>query len=340
MYQSVSDARSPQNKQQKKSSPSSKSQAVLQQISQSSNGHNSSLNSYEASNNSSIKRTESEVNLTTPALYSFFDESDISNDENINVNSELISQLDFITGAPIKSNPERKKGKSFSFPQTHHQGQNPISSPLSIKKIFKLVGFYISRFAILFLVGIAYTAFANNIHDNHFLTPQFLTHPLTLSSYSTLSLPIWLFAGLEGIVLGSLLPIFDYLIGQQFTTSNLDGKAGNDFSSILRASCAFLGIGYGIRKIDWTSSIQAALSWALLNPCLWFIIDGTFSGLVFCGVISSAFTFFIGQIDRENFTLLNGEEIWVVYVWICSFFFCGLIIFGNLGRLLFKSNKN
>ena len=99
--------------------------------------------------------------------------------------------------------------------------------------------------------------------------------------------------------------------------------------SILRIVNAMLGVAFGIRKLDWSSSLQAASVWGLLNIIMWLFFDGTIS-LLFESLISS-----IGIIIScySEFDY-NSREI-SQFLYFEDFYFLGFLIFGKLGRYLF-----
>ncbi|OBA21572.1 hypothetical protein METBIDRAFT_32073 [Metschnikowia bicuspidata var. bicuspidata NRRL YB-4993] len=111
-------------------------------------------------------------------------------------------------------------------------------------------------------------------------------------------------------------------------------RRANLTSDLVRSLIAFLGISYAIRNMQWKSSLQMALTWSLLNPGLWLILDGTLNG--FMGSIAVAFggSAVIYAQSGSQFTG-DSESLFSIFLFIASFFFCGVIIFGKLGRFLF-----
>ncbi|ANB15552.1 Nsg2p [Sugiyamaella lignohabitans] len=186
------------------------------------------------------------------------------------------------------------------------------------------------RLALLFGFGVAYGQLSKQLHDNHFVTE----HTLDIDHTGFFSL-IW---GFQGILLGFLLPLFDWLFPEQ--RKRLHGKGGADWSSIVRAVAAFMGVAYGIRKIAWTSTMQAAFYWGMVNPCLWFILDATRNGFILSTLVATVGTFVFALIfpDHlpERYTLAGSvsENYLSVVALVASVFFCCSICFGNLGRRL------
>lgn len=86
-----------------------------------------------------------------------------------------------------------------------------------------------------------------------------------------------------------------------------------------------LGVAFGIRKIEWSSSLQASGAWFLLNIVLWMFFDGTPSMLLGClgiGTIASVTSYR----DVTEFSQM---------LYFMDFYFLGLLLFGKLGRYLY-----
>lgn len=114
-------------------------------------------------------------------------------------------------------------------------------------------------------------------------------------------------------------------------------KGGSDWASIIRAGSAFVGLAYGVQKISWDSSSQVAFLWACLNPILWYILDGTFNGLLVSSISAIVETVGFAIFVPSHFPPAAFESSIVYFsilTWICSVFFCCSICFGNLGRRL------
>lgn len=141
-------------------------------------------------------------------------------------------------------------------------------------------------------------------------------------------------------------PIMDYLLPASFTkrllSSNPDPNKNrnvNLFNDMIRLLITFLGISYAIRNIEWTSSLQISMIWSLLNPGLWLLLDGTASGFISSlgGASGACLLVYIQNFEIFKLAeLASKENVIALWMWIGSFFFCGLIIFGKLGRALFS----
>jgi len=179
------------------------------------------------------------------------------------------------------------------------------------------------------------------------------------------------FWGVAGVALGNLLPWVDTLweegsddnqSGSQRRPkpehAGLDstGMFGADWTPVVRSVGAFVGIAFAIRKLPWTSPLQASLTLALVNPALWYIIDRSKPGFIF-----STFVGFTGstvlllsnpdmlpspasQSPSKNSTqqdnLVQGlgfvvsRETIEGAIWVLSVLFCSCVCFGNIGRRL------
>ena len=137
----------------------------------------------------------------------------------------------------------------------------------------------------------------------------------------------WIIYFIEGILFGSVIPILDLIFLQKQKVQEMNSDSS--LFSILRIVNAMLGVAFGIRKLQWSSSLQAASVWGLLNIVMWLFFDGTAS-LLFESLISS-----IGIIiSCYNEFDYNSREL-SQFLYFEDFYFLGFLIFGKLGRYLF-----
>jgi hypothetical protein len=164
---------------------------------------------------------------------------------------------------------------------------------------------------------------------------------------------------IQGLVMGSIHPIMDRILPNSLSTRLLSlapqsqrnlriaTKAGSASrhqidaansaltNDLIRSFITFLGLLYAVRNVEWTLALQVSILWSLLNPCLWLLLDGTISGFIsstLAALAACVCVYFqsyqlIVEQDRDNFI--------AIWLWVASFFFCGLILFGKLGRALF-----
>lgn len=165
---------------------------------------------------------------------------------------------------------------------------------------------------------------------------------------------------IQGLVMGSIHPIMDRILPNSLSTRLLSlapqsqrnlrsaTKAGSASrhqidaansaltNDLIRSFITFLGLLYAVRNVEWTLALQVSILWSLLNPCLWLLLDGTISGFIsstLAALAACVCVYFqsyqlIVEQDRDNFI--------AIWLWVASFFFCGLILFGKLGRALFS----
>lgn len=272
--------------------------------------------------------SKSFLNLNAGALYGLFGSQLSLADMNDGTNGSLStrpSSTDIVNLAKESQSQMTHKrhlseaaaaaeGKKH-FPAVVSSGRVPLT-PLTLGV----------RLVALFLFGVAYGQFSRHIHDNH----QVTTYTLDIDKTGAFSL-LW---GSQGILLGFLLPFFDWLFPEQGRKFH-QGKGGTDWTSIMRAGAAFAGIAYGVRKFTWESTLQAAFYWGMVNPCLWFILDCTRNGFILASLIAIVGTTVFAMIFPEHLPVASFTETYIsVTVWVASVFFCCAICFGNIGRRL------
>lgn len=219
---------------------------------------------------------------------------------------------------------ETQSSRSAARPYNHRAS---LPSLLSNKSVVRLsFATLFPRLVALFLFGVAYGHLAKNLKDNHLVTLETLN--IVISRNPIYFSLVW---GFQGILLGFLLPLFDWV----FPRDGLDsGKGGADWSSIIRAIAAFLGIAYGVRKLTWESSMQAAALWGLVNPFLWYMLDGTKNGFILSSLVAIVGTSFFAYLFPSHLPQLSSLNYISVTVWIASAYYISSICFGNLGRRL------
>jgi hypothetical protein len=194
----------------------------------------------------------------------------------------------------------------------------------------------ISSMVLLGLLGIFYNLVGQHIHDNHILVPQLASKPLDIGYRVIDTLlqgraPTPLIYAIEGVFLGCVLPLFDKYVFKAQTS-----KGFVDNSSIVRSSVAFLGVAFAVRKIEWASSIQAAVAWSLLSPCVWLLLDGTLAGFTTGVLVAAVASSSVAIVEGLPVGFYKDEGFIATMLWLGNFFFFGLIIFGKIGRYLFE----
>lgn len=227
--------------------------------------------------------------------------------------------------------------------QRHHLLPSLSSRTGSVRLSFLSI---FVRFVTLFVAGVAYGELARNLHDNHLVTIETLDIAASATAFVSgpesgflqSSVIFSMVFGAQGILLGLLLPLFDRVFPAAASVSQRkllasSGKGGADWSSIIRAVAAFLGVAYGVRKLPWESTMQVAVLWGLVNPFLWYLLDGTRNGFILSALTAIVGTMVFAVLFPANLPqpVLSTGYI-AVTVWIASTFYICSICFGNIGR--------
>lgn len=231
----------------------------------------------------------------------------------------------------------------------------------------------------LFFLGMLYGLLVKHLHNDRKFAPfpvEGIIKPTSGWQYLT-------FWGVAGVALGSLLPWVDTLWeenessdptetikertkSKDSTELDAGGIFGADWTPVIRSVGAFVGIAFAIRKLPWTSTLQASLTLALVNPVLWYIIDRSKPGFVLSVLVGSfgSAALLLSNPDMmpspaassyvKNSTHqhpiphgLGGLGMYVSResleggIWILSVLFCSCVCFGNIGRrLALNGGKN
>ncbi|CAH2355433.1 protein Nsg2p [[Candida] railenensis] len=313
-------------------------------------GPNSSISSGATTPTRMIK-TDSVINLTKPSLYGIYNDNSLLN----------LSKDDFEDGGMYVTPPTSKQSEG------EQSESGKASEFLSDYPILKLVG----KLLVLTSACFAYNEITKNLHNSHLqsglsipnqpllLANTLLTkfvhklRPVSAASNNVTSTVSWIDSALalmiQGVAMGSIHPLVDQILPKTLSKRLMSSAPRSTSSSssfpnlsttgtdLIRSLITFLGLSYAVRKVQWTSALQVSILWSLLNPCLWLLLDGTISGFIastigagvacICVYLQSYELIAIQGHDYENFA-----AIWLL---VASFFFCGLIIFGKLGRALF-----
>lgn len=299
-----------------------------------------------------MEKTDSILNLTKPSLYGIYNSS--SNDLTIE-NDQVEEYLDGLELHIKAKESNWARSQRISRGPTSRLALTPVSAeetPSSTSP-FGVVG----RLALVGLAAWAYNEVTRNIHsihtDNrdgnineylvrflHSLQPfQELVARYGFELVGIAHADFAFAMILEGVALSIVVPLLDRIMPTACTRRMLSSspnpyKRGNLANDIIRSLIAFLGILYAIRNVEWKSSLQMALTWSLINPGLWLLLDGTISGFVASLLVAGCGS---GLIYAQNaVNAVSGEgNMAALFLFIGSFFFCGVIIFGKLGRFLF-----
>ncbi|KAJ8120471.1 hypothetical protein ONZ43_g2829 [Nemania bipapillata] len=206
-----------------------------------------------------------------------------------------------------------------------------------------------------------------------------MEHMISGSNYGWGYMAFW---GASGLSLGCLLPWFDGFWDSSFgdgssgeavetegdATRNLRRKT--DWALAVRGMGIFVGIAYAIRKLPWDSTLQVSLSLALVNPALWFLIDGSVPGFIVSSGVGLAGSALLTSLqpdmvpvpailsptslgglygtgtapsnssaryaDAQSMFLggLASQQTLAMGIWTLNVLFCCCVVFGNVGRWL------
>ncbi|OAL33876.1 hypothetical protein AYO20_06887 [Fonsecaea nubica] len=205
--------------------------------------------------------------------------------------------------------------------------------------------------SLLFGCGIGYGTLITHLHKTQQITPVPVPDIDRSSLYYQVS---W---GIFGILLGNALPLVDSF-WERFVSSEsksskstaLEPEAANSSTSTdsglgplwystVRSMGAFVGIAFAVRRIPWQSTLQVALTLALANPVLWYIIDRSLPGFAFSAAVSTIGTLVMLVVDPDFVPVPAihqpmASEKFGVYTWLASILFCTSLCFGAIGRRL------
>lgn len=252
------------------------------------------------------------------ALYNIYKDGDINNDmDNTNIYSNLNSDL---SKHPVVEDSQKSKlnsSKNFSI----------ISFGVNIFILGILGNFY---FLLLESIDIGKKIQLPSLEDFKilFIFTDFF------QNYTDSQTLNWLNNAIFGVLLGTIDSfIFDSFFKSIF---NIPNRSSYETTTIIRSLVATIGISYGLKNLEWESSLQASMAWSLLNPCLWILLDGTVYGFIIDSTISILFCFLGYYYDPGFFQSTDTQEFWNQMLWLGSAGFVGLLIFGKIGRFLFK----
>ncbi|KAH3683170.1 hypothetical protein WICPIJ_005867 [Wickerhamomyces pijperi] len=275
---------------------------------------------------------DQDIELEKAPLYEIYEQANLNDEE---VESDL-KALNILNKSKLSIDDEEEEEGEEESDKDNARIISSKSQTLGFVTILK-------NFFILGNLGVLFNKLGGQIHDNHILYKNLASKPLQISAQliNFLNIPEYYIFAIQGIVFGSLLPLLDYTVFSRYANSKMKSKKLKEIkstSSIIRSLAAFLGVAFAFRKIEWTSSIQASFAWTLLNPCLWLLLDGSFSGLA-TSLISAIVAVLISvafDVEPLPTDWFQDTELLAVNLWLANFFFFGLLIFGKIGRSLYN----
>lgn len=304
-----------------------------------------------------MEKTASELNLTRPSLDGIYNDNSFLDLEKDN---EEVSEYIAETNEYVI--PGRRSSIDSSM------NLNSGTSKSQVKAIVLKSILFALKLCAMAASAYCYNRLTREIHNSHIKTSPFTYEALSvtniyLSKFFHNLRPFsiydqgnyklvddFLVLVIQGLIMGLTHPLMDRLLPASMTKRLLSSNPNSltpDLATLLndlvRALVTFMGISYAVRKVDWNASLQVLIIWSLLNPFLWLILDGTISGLI-SSVAVAVFACLCMYVqignsatsDALKFVPFGSSEGYIaVGLWISSFFFCGAIIFGKLGRALF-----
>lgn len=281
-----------------------------------------------------MDRTDSVLNLTKSSLYGIYNTSSVS------LNRENEEVEEYIEGSELHI-PSRRASLA---------GIVPVSPKLngSVEPAWDL-----ARVAIVAVAAFAYNEVTRNIHTTHIDGSAAAINSYLVRFVDNCK-PFQTFVqkhdlgvadrivtlALEGLLLSSIVPVLDNVMPLGCTKRLLSSNPnpyhrGNLVNDLVRSLITFLGISYAVRHLEWSLPLQMAMAWSLINPVLWLLLDGTANGFMGSTAVAFGATGAIYLQNAASFT--SDHDLLTIFLFVGSFFFCGVIIFGKLGRVLFGS---
>ncbi|KAG7191335.1 uncharacterized protein KQ657_003540 [Scheffersomyces spartinae] len=293
-----------------------------------------------------LQTSESEVNLIRPALYSIYNTdsvTELSKDDEDNA-----SFIEFATKEQLKKH-EQQRQQEVLMKNKRTLVEEIIITIVKLACMGASAFFYNCLVSYITSRQIDSTEFQQQFNISKGFLQRFIAGfrisrhvdwiPSKLDSIDEI-------VGLlfQGLVMSLFHPLMDSILPSSMTRrlllSNPDAAKSlrqNFFNDSLRAVVAVLGVSYAIRKIEFNSMWQMSVVWSLLNPSLWLLLDGTLSGFIASTIVTLAGCvriYFQNKKACQALALSMSSEYHAIWLWISSFFFCGVIIFGKLGRSL------
>lgn len=283
-----------------------------------------------------MQKTDSVVNLTKPSLYGIYNMSSLS------LNKENEEVEEYIEGSQLHIPAKEAHPESA---QSQYRPRTSKKTPVQIAI------WLITRLVIVAFAAFLYNQITQQIHVTHVdgtgvLINDYLEkfveawklYQAWVKKYDLEIVNRIVAWSLEGFLLCIVVPVLDKVLpsfSRRLLSSNPNPyHRGNLANDLIRSLITFLGITYAIRHIEWKSLLQMAMTWSLVNPALWLLLDGTINGFLASttvAFVASAIIYY----QNHGVVILDQNSQITIFLYVGSFFFCGVIIFGKLGRFLF-----
>lgn len=274
--------------------------------------------------------SKSFLNLTTSTLFGVFGSntnlSELNGEEPDTVELGKLDGPEFAALRRDAQGPQKRRRSSFSYSQKKGRRQRDSRPESRAKPQKSLITSPLIKTALLFVLGCGYGCVVHFLYEKQMGSRR---------DTDRLTLPMW---GVHCVLLGLGLPLLDkYKPSRSAPTQGLQRirtkglSSGNrKWGSLVRTVGAFLGVVYGVKNLNWHSTTEVAVIWALLNPFLWYLLDTTSNGFGLAAVSSLAGAALMSLVGA----IPVGFGEWSGLVWLASNLFCGAICFGNLGRIM------
>ncbi len=174
--------------------------------------------------------------------------------------------------------------------------------------------------AILFLLGALFAVLVNHILIQHRVTrfPQQKTQVETAAW-----IPFW--AGVGGVIVGTLHPIFDFLRGRHHDITR-------EWANVMRCCGAFFGLVYAGSSL-WAGP-WLSLSLAMQSIGMWYLFDRTLEGMGVGLSVAVIGTLVIRWLIGNGLLLFIQPDFWEMRSWVPIMLFSVSTTFGSIGRKL------
>ncbi|KAI2637338.1 hypothetical protein GGS21DRAFT_511134 [Xylaria nigripes] len=327
----------------------------------------------------SISRAQSANNLTSSTLMGIYEPTNFGNDKYVPGNG-----INTPWGAGINTPPKLLfVDESTDIIQKQHtyppRRASVAHHPAQPAQTTKTALFYSSLRALLLSgLGVIYGIGVATVRGDRSSATLRMEHIRT-SGCSWGYMTFW---GALGLAMGCLLPCVDgFWVRSSGTRGNgdsteMEGDVNNkrrretDWALAVRGMGIFIGIAYAIRKLPWDSTLQVSMFLALVNPALWYLIDGSIPGFLVSSVVGLAGSAVLTGLQPNMVPVpavisfsspgalsgtgtvhpnasaqlvdawpmplvgIAGQQTLAMGIWTLNVLFCCCVVFGNVGRWL------
>ncbi|KAJ8130872.1 hypothetical protein O1611_g2754 [Lasiodiplodia mahajangana] len=334
-------------------------------------------NRVRSESSASISRAQSVMNLTSSTLMGIYEPTTYDNDK-YTPGNELSTPWGTGAETPARGlsmdEPTYSTQIGRAYPARRRSSAHipPISTTASL--------FYSGlRALLLSSLGVLYGIGVSTVRGSRSAETFRMEHMIPASGYGWGYMAFW---GRVGAQPGLFIPWVDGLWERSYgdnssgeaietegdATKNL--RRQTDWALAVRGIGIFIGIAYAIRKLPWDSTLQVSLSLALVNPALWFLIDGSMPGFIVSSVVGFAGSALLTGLQPDmvpvpamlssssngglystatapsntstsytdaQSTVLGGfasQQTLAIGIWTLNVLFCCCVVFGNVGRWL------